>query len=48
MVLFRRMKKRNAEVQLPFIGENFAASVRRKTSLYSGMSGFCMQTSLRG
>ncbi len=48
MVLFRRMKKTNAEVKLPFIGDTFAASVRRKTSLYTGMSGFCMQISLCG
>ena len=46
MVLFRRMKKTNAEVKLPFIGDTFAASVRRKTSLYTGTSGFCMQVSL--
>ena len=48
MVLFRRMKKTNAEVKLPFIGDTFAASVRRKTSLYTGTSGFCMQVSLLG
>ena len=47
MVFFRRMKKTNAEVKLPFIGDTFAASIRRKTSIYIGMSGFCMQVSLR-
>ena len=48
MVCTRRIKKTNAEVSLPFIGDTFAASVRRETSLYSDAPGFCMQVSLCG
>ncbi len=46
MVYSRRMKKTNAEVKLPFIGDTFAAFVCRDTSLYTAMSGFSMQESL--
>ena len=46
MVCTRRIKKTNAEVRLPFIGDTFAASVRRETSLYTAMPGFCTQISL--
>jgi hypothetical protein len=35
-------------VSLPFIGDTFAASVRRETSLYTAMPGFCTQISLCG
>ena len=48
MMCTRRIKKTNAEVSLPFIGNTFAASIRRETSLYTGMPGFCMQVSLCG
>ena len=48
MMCTRRMKKTNAEVSLPFIGNTFAASIRRETSLYSDTPGFCMQVSLCG
>ena len=46
MVYSRRIKKANAEVKLPFIGDTFAAFVCRDTSLYTAMSGFSMQESL--
>ena len=42
MMCTRRIKKTNAEVSLPFIGNTFAASIRRETSLYSDTPGFCM------
>jgi len=46
MMCTRRIKKTNAEVRLPFIGDTFAAFVCRDTSLYTAMSGFSMQESL--
>ena len=48
MVYSRRIKKANAEVKLPFIGDTFAAFVCRDTSLYTAMSGFNIQASLCG
>ena len=48
MMCTRRIKKTNAEVRLPFIGDTFAALNCRETNLYTGMPGFCMQVSLCG
>ena len=48
MMCTRRMKKTNAEVSLPFIGNIFAASIRRETSLYSDTPGFSHAGNLHG
>ena len=48
MVCSQRIKKTNAEVRLPFIGDTFAAFSCRETSLYTAMPGFCTQVSLCG
>ena len=48
MVYSRRVMKTSTEVRMPFIGDTVAASVRRETSLFTGIPGFCMQLSLLG
>ena len=48
MILSRRINKVSAEVSLPFIWDNSAASDRLKASLYAIMPGFRLQVILRG